>query len=179
MLLCTERLLCQHKKIKKFANALKVCLESVMDNQTKDAFVEAIQGENKSRDYRILEYKSLYPEKEYSELINDLALDITEERVCQILKNNRHLVLKLFAKVNPLYFKEGRAMEWVALYNAKDASKEDKMYALEGLRKLLEGDSKSIGEMITNKDKEDVTLKRNDFELQQRVRADLKANGVR
>lgn len=150
-----------------------------MDNQTKEAFVEAVYGENKGRDFRILEYKSLNPQKEYQEIIEDLALDISVPRVCQIVKDNQDLILKLFAKINPLYFKEGRAMEWVAMYNAKDATKEDKMYALEGLRKLLEGDSKSIGDIITNKDKEDVTLKRNDLEFQERVRAQLKADRVR
>lgn len=149
-----------------------------MDNATKEAFIEAIHGDNRNRDYRILEYRSLNPEKPYEELINDLALDISVPRVCQIVKENQDLILKLFAKINPLYFKEGRAMEWVALYREPGASKEDKMSALEGLRKLLEGDSKSAGELITNKDKEDVTLKRNDRELQERISADLKAESL-
>ena len=151
-----------------------------MDQETKEIFVEAMFGDNKSRDYRICEYHCNNPEKKYAEIIADLALDITEDRVCQILKVNQDSVLKLFAKINPLYFKEGRARELVKEFNAKDLTRAEKLEILDALRKEIEGDNKtSIGVIIHNsKNDEDISLKRNDRELQERIREDLLRNRV-
>lgn len=149
-----------------------------MDVATKEAFIESMFGDNKSRDFRICEAHCQNPQLTYQELVDNLGLDISEDRVGAILRINQDAVLKLFAKCNSLYFKEGRAKELVALYKQPDASKEDKIYILEALRKLLEGNSKSIGELMLNRDNEDVTLKRNDRELQERICADLKAESL-
>ena len=151
-----------------------------MDQETKEIFVEAMIGENKSRDFRICEYHCANPEKTYREIIDNLALDISEDRVGAILRSNQDAVLKLFAKTNPLYFKEGRARELIKEFNSKDLPRADKLAILDALRKELEGDNKtSIGVIIhNNKNDEDISLKRNDRELQERIREDLLRNRV-
>lgn len=152
-----------------------------MDKEMRQQFIEAVEGENKDRDFLILECSALYPEYTHAEIIKATGIEIGENRVGQILKANSPLLLKLFAQVNPLYFKEGRMMMLVKMFNRKTKagvySGKDPSDILEGMRKEVEGDNKtSIGVVINNKEKDEPTLSASDVEFQHRIRADLKAS---
>jgi len=115
-----------------------------MRQELREKCIKEVYGQKKKRDYAILELSALQPHLTYKELIEYLALDITEPRISEILTENKDLRFKLFASLNPLYLKEGRAIELVATYLRKkrtgQLSKKDMVDVLEQLRKEIEGD---------------------------------------
>lgn len=155
-----------------------------MDKETQQRFVEAVEGDNKERDFSIMKYHALSPEATYSEIVNNLALDISEDRVCQILKTNQLLVLKLFAQINPMWFKEGRMMVLTKMFNRKTKggiySGKDPIDIVDSMRKEVEGDNKtSVGIIINNKEKDgEVSLKSSDIEFQNRIQSEIEERGI-
>ncbi len=154
-----------------------------MDKETRERFIKAVEGTNQERDFLILEYHALNPDHTAVELIKNTGIEISEQRVGQILKANSLLILKVFAQTNPLYFKEGRAIELIKMYKRKTklgvATGKDAADILDVLRKEIEGDHKtSIGVTIHNKGEEgaDVTFNKSERELQNRILADLEAD---
>ena len=119
-----------------------------MRQELREKCIKEVYGQKKKRDYAILELSALQPHLTYKELIEYLALDITEPRISEILTENKDLRFKLFASLNPLYLKEGRAIELVATYLRKkrtgQLSKKDMVDVLEQLRKEIEGDKPLI-----------------------------------
>ena len=155
-----------------------------MDKESRKAFVDSVEGINKERDYIILEFHALYPDLTWAESVKALSIEISEGRYSQILNANRDLILKLFARINPLYFKEGRAIELVKMYRRKTkggvASGKDSADIMEALRKEVEGDKTSIGVFITNKEKDgEPSLTTSDLAFQERIRADLAKSRLR
>ena len=90
-----------------------------MRKDLKEKHLEAIGGMNPDRDFSILEYQALHPDATYCEIKEYLKLDITEDRVGQIVTEHWDIVLKLFASENYLYASEGRAYERAKAYFRK------------------------------------------------------------
>jgi len=105
----------------------------------RDKYIERVKGNNKERDYNLIEHYALYPEKTYVTLATELDLELSEARITQILKENIRLKNDLILLFNPLAHKEGRIAEYIKEYRKKELTqyltKKDKTDLLEAIRK--------------------------------------------
>ena len=111
----------------------------------RELYIKQVAGSNQERDYNIIELAALQPHLSYEEIIDFLKLEIGIARLSQIMADNKLLKLKLFAELNPLYLKEGRAFELAQAYmqkkiKNKETSKKDMADILQQLSKEIDGD---------------------------------------
>ncbi len=119
-----------------------------MRTELREKYKKEVYGTNKDRDYSILELSVLQPDLTYKELVKTLGIELTEGRISAIFTENQSLRFKMFAALNPLMLKEGRAIELVETYLRKKKiakiSNKDFTDILEQLRKEIEGDKPLI-----------------------------------